>query len=228
MLRKFLNNRRRNIDGTYKLNDSGWAGIVVGLDDDHRKYHPVICGISTNERAEDYKAIVQAIELALMQLDPEYTTSTDIQYMCDGADAIRSGITDFFESVNIEVFLPMCWAHAKRKIQENVNTKLRTTDNNNNKMYREAVLSDIQKMHYIPCGERYLFEFCIQLFAKKWSEVEPLLLPYLNERWFTRTRFWSCAYSKAGQSTSSNGCERHNRTLKVFQLHKRWPVMTQV
>ena len=148
--------------------------------------------------------------------------------MCDGSDAICSGLTDFFKSINIEVFLPMCWAHTERKIRETINSKLTTTDNNNNKMYHDAVLSDIKSMHFIPSGEIYLFEFCIQLFAKKWSEVEPLLLPYLNERWFTRSRFWSCAYSKAGQSTSSNGLERGNHTLKQLHLHIRWPVVTQV
>lgn len=119
--------------------------------------------------------------------------------IADGADAIRNGFYNTFDSAKLDV---MCFAHVIRNIRK------RPFASKNNK---PLILDDIRKMQ--SSSSRQMFEMMTQLFCDKWQCNEPNFVEYLKKQWLG---IHSNGFEGAAEYTPStnNALESHNAVMK--------------
>ena len=119
----------------------------------------------------------------------------------DSACAIRNRHTLSFNNSNYI----MCWAHARRKIVENISSKV-------DKECQEEIEEDIDMLQV--CSTSEIFENAKELFKKKWKKRKQQdILDYLEERYFTTHDTWHEGVAQRVPK-QNNGCEGNNRTIK--------------
>lgn len=199
LLRLASNSKHICADGTYKLNWHGFPLIVLGTTDLDRHFHSFGIAVVTNETKNDYKFAFDSINIGLAKINEPLHKPTML--ISDSANAIRNGYTLSFGNSNYI----MCWAHARRKIVENI---LKSVD----KDYQEEFELDIDQLQLSSTQE--IFADAKEMFKKKWKTKKQItMLAYLEERYFTTHDTWYEGVQMYVPS-QNNACEGTNRTIE--------------
>ncbi|GBP97568.1 hypothetical protein EVAR_103638_1 [Eumeta japonica] len=124
-------------DATYKLIWQGFPVLVCGTTDRNRKFHPLCVTIPSNEQKEDFKLMFQGLKDKIQEI---FESSWNPKVLvCGAAKSIQNALLEVFGE---HVVVRMCWAHAKRKIQERI-------ERIENKELRDNILNDVDSLHSI-------------------------------------------------------------------------------
>ncbi|XP_049880295.1 uncharacterized protein LOC126376791 [Pectinophora gossypiella] len=134
-----------------------------------------------------------------------------IQKVCDAAKSIQNA---FLEVFGEHVVVRMCWAHAKRKIQERI-------ERIKNKVLRDNILNDVDSLHSIT--DENIFDAASEAFLQKYKDqIE--FVTYFRAQWLTQNRNWFLGAAPNSPSTN-NALESFNRVIKDSNtLRERFPL----
>jgi hypothetical protein len=113
----------RCTDGTYKLNCEAYTTLVFGIIDFNHHYHPSAVAVVNSELDDDYEWFYNAVERALVLIDPTYSPSNAAPHlvtMQDYAGAIRNGQMSAMAACLLVLKLLMCWSHMARAFYKKV------------------------------------------------------------------------------------------------------------
>lgn len=155
------------IDSTYKLNWNGFPLTILGTIDRNKKFHPIAFACTTNETADDYSFVFEAVKTKIKQIfSVNFEPSTLIS---DAADAIRNAFYRVFPQATLDV---MCFAHVLRNVDKR---KFNSTNN------KKLIKDDIRKCQQ--ASDSKTFAFMTKLFCEKWRTVEKDFIEYFEKQW---------------------------------------------
>lgn len=196
-------------DATYKMIWQGFPVLVCGTTDQNRKFHPLCLTISSNEQKEDFKLMFQGLKDKIQEI---FESSWNPKVLvCDAAKSIQNA---FLEVFGEHVVVRMCWAHAKRKIQERI-ARIK------NKVLRDDILNDVDALHSIT--DANIFDAASEAFVQKYEdEIE--FVTYFRAQWLLQNRNWFLGAAPNSPSTN-NALESFNRVIKDSNtLRERFPL----
>lgn len=208
MLRRARNFETVCIDATYKLNYHGFPLIVFGTVDRLKRFHPVAYACTTHETTADYEFVFSAFRDAIeVFYEQKFEPKTLI---ADGADAIRNGFYNSFDSAEMDI---MCFAHVIRNIRKQA---FKTKSN------KQLILDDIRKIQL--ASNRNTFLLMTKLFCEKWLTAESEFIAYFKKQWLGVHCNWYEGVANYTPSTN-NALESHNAVIKrSITLRKRLPL----
>ncbi|KAL0902493.1 hypothetical protein ABMA27_000347 [Loxostege sticticalis] len=196
-------------DATYKMIWQGFPVLVCVTTDQNRKFHPLCLTISSNEQKEDFKLMFQGLKDKIQEI---FESSWNPKVLvCDAAKSIQNA---FLEVFGEHVVVRMCWAHAKRKIQERI-ARIK------NKVLRDNILNDVDALHSIT--DANIFDAASEAFVQKYEdEIE--FVTYFRAQWLLQNRNWFLGAAPNSPSTN-NALESFNRVIKDSNtLRERFPL----
>lgn len=208
LLKKCIEQKKIAIDATYKLNWLDFPLMVFGTVDRMKRFHPLAYACCSHEKTHDYHFIFDSIKNAIKKhLDKDFEPETLI---ADGADAIRNGFYNCFESAKLDI---MCFAHVLR----NCNKRPFTSTKN-----KGLIIDDIRKMQLAP--NRATFNMMASLFCDKWKNLESDFVAYFKKEWLGPHTNWFEGAAIHTPSTN-NALESHNAVIKrLITLRRRLPM----
>lgn len=198
-----------HVDATYKLIWQGFPVLVCGTTDQNRKFHPLCVTVSSNEKKEDFKLMFQGLKDKIQEI---FESSWNPKVLvCDAAKSIQNA---FLEVFGEHVVVRMCWAHAKRKIQERI-------ERIKNKVLRDNILNDVDSLHSIT--DENIFDAASEAFLQKYKDqIE--FVTYFRAQWLIQNRNWFLGAAPNSPSTN-NALESFNRVIKDSNtLRERFPL----
>lgn len=150
------------IDSTYKLNWNEFPLTILGTVNRHKKFHPIAFACTTNETADDYAFVFDAVRTKIEQYFSKTFEPTTLIW--DAANAIRNAFYKIFPNATIDI---MCFAHVLRNVD-----KQKFKSKNNKKLIKEDIILLRQ------ASDRKLFSFMAKMFCAKWKLVEPDFVTY--------------------------------------------------
>lgn len=121
LLYNAINVERFHTDATYKLCWQSYPILLIGMTDSNRKFHPFGLCVATNETAEDFEFIFQAVKDGVQRLfDAEINPKVLI---CDAGKSIHNGFISVFPDLADSIV--MCWSHMRRNVVKNLPKYLR-------------------------------------------------------------------------------------------------------
>lgn len=185
------------IDSTYKLNWNGFPLTILGTVDRNKKFHPIAFACTTNETADDYAFVFNAVKVKIRQffeVDFEPTT-----LISDAANAIQNAFYRIFPLATVDI---MCFAHVIRNVDK------RPFKSQNNK---KLIKADITLLQQAP--DRKVFALMSQLFCEKWRPVETEFITYFESQWLGEHCNWFEGAATYTPSTN-NAQEAVNGVIK--------------
>ena len=201
-------------DGTYKVNTDGLPCIVVGFPDKAKVFHPVIIGLSSHERQEDYSAFLKAWKSFRPGLAPTYA-------MSDNAGAIQNAATEIFPYVRVL----MCFVHVLHNV-ENQAKRILSDEVRDARRVRDLFITDLLILRRAWSEE--CFDKVFALFMTKWLAHECQtardVAKYVKENWYLKEKdkYWF-AGAAPGYNMNNNNLESGNRYLKTFLNNTKKP-----
>ncbi|KAL0821529.1 hypothetical protein ABMA28_004986 [Loxostege sticticalis] len=198
-----------HIDATYKLIWQGFPVLVLGTTDKNRKFHPLCLGISTNERQEDFQMIFGGLKEKALSLFDHILEPRVL--VCDAAQAIINAFIEVFGNAPV---VRMCWAHAKKNMQQKVQKTVHKTK-------QKEIIQDIDTLHYATSYE--VFNAASQAFVEKW-QTQTEFVNYFQEEWLKKHPNWFLGAAPCSPVTN-NALEAFNRNIKDHNtLRERFPL----
>lgn len=196
------------IDSTHKLNWNEFPLTILGTVDRNKKFHPIAFACTTNETADDYAFVFNAVKTKIkqffsMNFEPSILIS-------DAADAIRNAFYRIFPNATTDI---MCFAHVLRNVDK------RKFNSKNNK---KLIMDDISKLQQ--AFDEKSFKLMTELFCAKWKPVEKEFIAYFEKQWLGIHCNW---YEGAAMFTPStnNAQEAVNGVIKrKVTLRRRLPM----
>ena len=195
-----------NADATYKLVWQGFPVLVIGTTDLNKSFHPFGLAVCSNEQTKDFEFIFNAVQIGIRKINKNLLKPKAL--VSDAADAIKNGFKNVFGNSFDHV---MCWAHAKRKIENRLSQV-------NDKDKAKEILQDIELLQL--SNSRSLFELGTTLFMKKWklnnkekNQSISDFLQYFDDEWLSLNSGWYEGIQLYVPSTN-NALESTNRTIK--------------
>lgn len=196
-------------DATYKIIWQGFPILVCGTTDQNRKFHPICLTVSSNEQKEDFKLMFQGLKDKIFEIF-EISWNPKV-LVCDAAKSIQNA---FLEVFGDHVVVRMCWAHAKRKIQERV-------ERIKSKVLRDNILNDVDSLHSIT--HENVFDAASNAFLQKYKD-QTEFITYFKAQWLEQNRNWYLGVAPNSPSTN-NALESFNRVIKdTHTLRERFPL----
>lgn len=196
------------IDSTYKLNWNEFPLTILGTIDRNKKFHPIAFACTTNETADDYAFVFNAVKTKIKQF---FSTNFEPTILIsDAADAIRNAFYKIFPNAIVDI---MCFAHVLRNVD-----KRKFSSKNNKKLIKE----DIRQLQQAP--DKKTFTFMSTLFCAKWRPIEAEFITYFEKQWLGVHCNWYEGASIYTPSTN-NAQEAVNGVIKKkVTLRKRLPM----
>jgi hypothetical protein len=193
-------------DATYKLTNEGYPVLTCGVTDKQRVFHPFGIALSFNEKSEDFAFLFGSIKEASRTLGIDFEPTILI---ADSAPAITNGFKEVFPLTHRGI----CWAHAKRGMDDIVPRN------------DADIRLQIVEMQASPTKE--IFDKALQLFKLQYGKSHKKMCAELESWWFKpEHNTWYEGYIP-GLPSTSNGIESfHLNGLKTKKkLVKRLPTM---
>lgn len=196
-------------DATYKLIWQGFPVLVVGTTDRAKKFHPLCMAVSTSERKEDFQMLFETLRNCASDLYSHCWEPKSL--ICDAAKSIQNAFQGVFGQ---EATVKMCWAHAKKNIQDKVEKLV-------DKKVQKALLKDIDMLHTATSSD--MFKSALAAFLVKYADLENFL-SYFNKEWISQNPNWYLGSSK-GSPATNNALESFNRQIKdCHTFRERFPL----
>jgi hypothetical protein len=196
-------------DATCKLIWQGFPVFILGTTDKNRKFHPLCLAVATSEQKDDFKMLFDALKNNVYSLFSSILQPTVL--VCDAAKSIQNAFTEVFGN---SATVRMCWAHAKMKIQTQV-------ENIKNKQIQKSLLLDIDDLHSITCRETFVA--ASEAFLHKHQEQKEFI-EYFREQWLVQNPNWYLGAGSISPSTN-NALESYNKVIKDSNtLRERFPL----
>ncbi|CAF4977631.1 unnamed protein product [Rotaria sp. Silwood1] len=96
-------------------NSNGFPILVIGTTDLNKAFHPLGLAICSNEKAEDFEFIFNALQIGMEKIKKNLLKPKSL--VCDAADSIKNGFRSVFGNSFDQI---MCWSHMKRKIENRI------------------------------------------------------------------------------------------------------------
>ncbi|CAF2911546.1 unnamed protein product [Rotaria sp. Silwood2] len=203
-----------NAGATFKLVWQGFPVLVIGTTDLSKAFHPLGLAICSNEKAEDFELICNALQIGMQKIKKNLLKPKALVW--NAADSIKNGFRSVFGNSFDQI---MCWSHMKRKIEN------RICQVNDRDIAKEMV-EDIEMLQL--CNSSSLFELATTLFMQKWKyntkeKNQSVLdfLEYFDDEWLKSNPGWYEGIRLYTPSTN-NALEAINRTIKddgTFREH---------
>lgn len=155
------------IDSTYKLNWNGFPLTILGTVDRNKKFHPIAFACTTNETADDYASVFNAVKVKIKEFFS--INFAPMTLISDAADAIRNAFYKIFPDATVDV---MCYAHVIRNVDK------RPFKSQNNK---KLIKADINELQQAP--DKKVFTLMAQMFCEKWRPIEAEFIKYFETQW---------------------------------------------
>jgi MULE transposase domain len=209
-----------HIDATFKLNQSNFPVIVIGISDKRRSFHLVATFITSQLTAPFYKrALTTLFDTYGEVIGGEPHVS---RVMSDADDASFNAFDTMFADRN----LPrpqhlMCFFHVMMNVKKH-STRLTKSE-------RRMIKNAVYDMHFSRSdGE---FQAHAQHGIETWrsgNEMIARFATYFEKEWITsRFNKWSCHHSPSGTAKTNNPVEQFNRVIKRdYSLGTLLPVST--
>ncbi|ETN12824.1 hypothetical protein PPTG_08862 [Phytophthora nicotianae INRA-310] len=194
-----------HVDATYKLTQTGYPVIVIGISDRARKFHLLAIFIASQQQQPQYAEILSMLSKVFCEVTGR---PLRVHFAMGDADSAQwNALYESFGGDGSPYKFLMCYFHVAKKIYE----KTRSFDTN----VAAMVMRDLHELHFSRSDSEFQERKAEVL--GKWEGYTQLrkFVSYFRSVWLNaRVWRWQCYHTVSGFATTNNPCEAYNATIK--------------